>query len=62
MEYKTFHGRKAKDLTYEQKKKSANMINLIEENISIGHTPENPFIKGRSVFYGRVQRDLYTKE
>ena len=38
------------------------MINLIEEKVNRGHTPENPVIKGRSVFNGRVQRGLYTKE
>jgi len=62
MEYKTFHGRKASDLTYEQKKRAANMINLIEEKVNRGHTDENPVLKGRSVFNGRVQRGLYTKE
>ena len=62
MEYKTFHGRNAKELTYEQKRKAANMINLIEEKVNRGHTRENPVIKGRSVFNGRVQRGLYTKE
>jgi hypothetical protein len=54
MEYKTFHGRKAEDLTVEQRKKAANMINLIEEKVNRGHTPENPVIKGRSVFNGRA--------
>ncbi len=62
IEYKTFHGRKAEELSFEQKKKAAHMINLIEEKINRGHTPENPVIKGRSVFNGRVQRGLYTKE
>ena len=62
MEYKTFHGRKASELNYDQKKKAANMINLIEEKINRGHTPENPVIKVRSVYNGRVQRGLYTKE
>ena len=62
MEYKTFHGKKAEDLTFEQKKKAANMINLIEEKVNRGHTAENPVIKGRSVYNGRVQRGLYTKE
>ena len=38
------------------------MINLIEEKINRGHTPENPVIKVRSVYNGRVQRGLYTKE
>ena len=58
MEYKIFQGQKAEDLTYKQKKKVANMVNLIKENINRGHTPENPVIKGRSVFNGRVQRRL----
>lgn len=40
MEYKTFHGRKADELTKEQKKKAANMINLIEEKVDRGHTRE----------------------
>ena len=40
MEYKMFHGRKASDLTYEQKKRAANMINLIEEKVNRGHTDE----------------------
>ena len=34
MEYKTFHGRKAHELSYDQKKKAANMISLIEEKIN----------------------------
>jgi len=55
MEYKTFHGRKAADLTFEQKKRAAKMINLIEEKVNRGHTDENPVIKGRSVFNGHVQ-------
>ena len=38
------------------------MINLIEEKINRGHTPENPVLKGRSCFNGKVQRGLYTKE
>jgi hypothetical protein len=38
------------------------MINLIEEKVNRGHTRENPVIKGRSVFNGRVQRGLYLKE
>ena len=38
------------------------MINIIEEKINRGHTPENPVIKGRSVYNGRRQRGLYTKE
>jgi hypothetical protein len=62
MEHKTFHGRKAENLTFEQRKKAVNMINLIEEKVNRGHTPENPVIKGRSVFNGRVQRGLCTKE
>ena len=58
MEYNTFHSQKAEYITYEQKKKAVNMINLIKEKINSGHTPENPVIKGRSVFNGRVQRGL----
>ena len=38
------------------------MINPTKENINGGHTPENPVIKGRIVFNGRLQRGLYTKE
>ena len=38
------------------------MICIIEEKTNRGHTPENPVIEGRSVFNGRVQRGLYTKE
>ena len=38
------------------------MINLIEEKINRGHTPDNPVIKGRSVFNGRVQQGLYTQK
>ena len=62
VEYKTFHGRNANELTAEQKKRAANMINLIEEKLNRGHTPENPVIKGRSCYNGSVQRGLYTKE
>ena len=62
MDYRTFHGRKAEDLSYEQKKKAAHMINMIEEKINRGHTPENPVLKGRSVYNGKVQKGLYTKE
>jgi hypothetical protein len=38
------------------------MINLIEEKVNRGHTAENPVTKGRSVFNGRAQRGLCTKE
>ena len=62
LEYKTFHGVKATDLTFEQRKKAGNMINLIEEKINRGHTHENPVLKGRSCFNGKVQRGLYSKE
>ena len=44
------------------RKKAANMINLNKENISRGHTPNNPVIKGRSVFNGWVKIGLYTKD
>ena len=62
MEYKTFHRVYASKLTPQQKKRAANMINLIEEKINRGHTKDNPVIKGRSVFNGRIQRGLYSKE
>ena len=54
LEYKTFHGVKATDLSYEQRSKAGNMINLIEEKINRGHTPENPVLKGRSCVNGKV--------
>ena len=38
------------------------MINLIEEKLNRGHTKENPVIKGRACYNGKVQRSLYTKE
>ena len=38
------------------------MINLIEEKINRGHKDANPVLRARSVFNGRVQRGLYTKE
>ena len=38
------------------------MINLIEEQINRGYTPENLVLKARSVFKGKVQCGLYTKE
>ena len=38
------------------------MINIIEEKINRGHTPENPVIRGRSCFNGKKQRGLYTKD
>ena len=62
IDYKTFHGRKASELSPEQKKKAANMINLIEEKVNRGHTADNPVIKARSCYNGKVQRGLYTKE
>ena len=62
VEYKTFHGRKATELLPEQKKKAANMINLIEEKVNRGHTEANPVLKARSCFNGKVQRGLYAKE
>ena len=61
-DYKTFHGRHANELSSEQKKKAANIINLIEEKLNRGHTPENPVIRARTCYNGKVQRDLYTKE
>jgi len=62
LQFKNFHGRNPNDLSFEQKKKTANMINLIEEKVKRAHTRDNPVIKGRSVFNGRVQRELYSKE
>ena len=62
MEYDTFHGVDPNTLLDEQKRGSAYMISIIEEKTNRGHTPENPVIKRRSVFNGRVQRGLYTKE
>ena len=54
MEYKTFHGRKADELSKEQKKNAANMINLIKEKINRGHTNGNPIIKARSCYNRKV--------
>lgn len=62
MGYNTFHGRKAGDLSYEQKKSAINMINLIQEKLIRGQTPENPLIHARSCLNGRAQRGLCTKE
>ena len=38
------------------------MINIIEEKINWKHTPDNPVLKKRSVYNGRRQRGLYTKD
>ena len=38
VDYKTFHGKDARQLTVDQKKKAANMISLIEEKLNCGHT------------------------
>ena len=38
------------------------MINLIEEKVNRGHTADNPVIKARSCYNGKVQRGIYTKE
>jgi len=62
LEYSVFHGRVASELTAEERKGAANMINLVEEKLNRGHTKENPVLRARSVFNGRVQRGLYTKE
>ena len=62
LQYETFHGVRAQDLTQKQKSGAGNMINIIEEKINRGHTEKNPILKGRSCFNGRVQRGLYTKE
>ena len=62
LEYKVFHGIHASDLTEEQRKGAANMISIIEEKFNRGHSPENPVIKARSLFNGKVHRGLYSKE
>jgi len=62
LEYKVFHGVKAEKLTAEQRQSAANMISIIEEKVNRGHTKENPIIKAKSVFNGRFQRGLYSKE
>ena len=62
LDYDAFFPRKADTLSEEAKKGAAGMINIIEEKTNRGHTPENPVLKGRSVFDGRKQRFMYTKE
>ena len=62
MEYDVFDGMNADELTEQQKKEAGNMINLIEEKLNRGHTKEKPVIRSRSVFNGKVQRGIYTKE
>ena len=62
LEYKVFHGRKADELTPEQKKAAANMISIVETKTNRGHTEENPVLKARNVYNGSVERGLYTKE
>ena len=62
LDYEVFHGTKAEDLTRDEKKKALNMINLLEEKINRGHTPENPVLRARSVGDGRAQKGLYAKE
>ena len=61
MEYKTFHGQKSEDLTYDKGYRAANMANLFKEKINRGHTPENPVIKGRSVLMGGY-KEAYTRK
>ena len=39
----------------EEKQGAGDMINLIEEKINRGHTEENPVLRARSVFNGKVQ-------
>ena len=62
LDYDAFFPREADSLSEEAKKGAAGMINIIEEKTNRGHTPENPVFKGRSVFDGRKQRFIYTKE
>ena len=38
------------------------MINLIEEKLNRGHTDDNPVLRGRSVFNGKIQKGWYGKE
>ena len=57
LEYDVFHGQKANSLTPQEKKRVANMINLIEEKVNRGHTQDNPIIKGRSCYNGRIQHN-----
>ena len=61
-EYDTFHGVNADDLTAEEKRTAGKPINLVEEKTNRGHTDDNPVLKGRSVFNGKVQQGLYPKE
>ena len=62
LDYDAFFPREADSLSEEAKKGAAGMINIIEEKTNRGHTPKNPVLKGRSVFDGRKQRFMYTKE
>lgn len=62
LEFLVFHGRKVESLSPKDKKGAANMINLLEEKLNWGHTPENPVLRARSIFDGRVQKGLYSKE
>ena len=59
LDYDSFFPREADPLSEEAKKGAAEMINIIEEKTNRGHTPENPVLKGRSIFDGRKQRFLY---
>ena len=65
LEYQVFHGVKADgpdSISREEKQGAGDMINLIEEKINRGHTEENPVLRARSVFNGKVQRGIYTKD
>jgi hypothetical protein len=62
LEYETFHGRHAAELSDEEKRKAAKMINLIEEKVNRGHTEDNPVLRGRSCYNGKTQQGLYPKE
>ena len=62
LEYKVFHGKYAHELSYEQKRGAGDMLSNVEEKINRGHTDENPVLRARSVYNGKVQRGLYTKE
>ncbi|CAJ1937210.1 unnamed protein product, partial [Cylindrotheca closterium] len=63
--FQVFHGVKADGpdgISFEEKRGAGDMINFIEEKINRGHTDENPVLRARSVFNGRVQRGIYTKD
>ena len=62
LENQIFHGKYAHELSHEQKRGAGDMLSNVEEKINRGHTDENPVLRARSVYNGKVQRGLYTKE